>query len=72
MFEKLSEMFPGSKYFEVLGFTHADAMEKCARLSIDGDHVIEINGKVAYITNHDISPDIGWLVPVLDPSAPSE
>ena len=70
MFEKLSEMFPGAKYYEVIGHTHSEAIEKCSRLSIDNDHVIELNGKVVYISGNDIDLDIGWMSPILDPNAP--
>ena len=70
MFEKLSEMFPGAKYYEVIGHTHSEAVEKCSRLSLDNDHVIEVSGKVVYICGADIDIDIDWMAQILDPNAP--
>lgn len=70
MFDKLNEMFPGASFYEVVGMTHSDAIELCARLSVDRDHLIEINGKVVYIVPESIGTSVDFLSPILDPNAP--
>jgi len=67
MFEELDKMFPGHGHFyEVAGFTVNEALERCARLTVDGDdYVTQVNGKIIFVSKTKLDVNgIPWLNPV--------
>jgi hypothetical protein len=65
MFEELNNAFPDHTHFyEVLGITMNEAMDRCARLTGDNPHVMNYNGNIIFALKHDLGTGIEWLRPV--------
>jgi hypothetical protein len=66
MFDELNNTFPGHTHFyEVSGLMMSDAMERCARLTLDDGHVLNYQGKIIFAVKHALeTADISWLNPV--------
>lgn len=65
MFEELNNAFPNHTHFyEVLGITMNEAMDRCARLTGDDPMVMNYNGKIVFALKHDLGNGIEWLHPV--------
>ena len=65
MFEELNNAFPNHTHFyEVLGITMNEAMDRCARLTGDDPLVMNFNGKIVFALKHSLGSGIEWLVPV--------
>ena len=66
MFEELNNAFPNHTHFyEVLGITMNEAMDRCARLTGDDPLVMNYNGKIVFALKHDLGNGIEWLRPVI-------
>jgi hypothetical protein len=65
MFEELNNAFPDHTHFyEVLGITMNEAMDRCARLTGDNPQVMNYNGNIIFALKHDLGNGIEWLRPV--------
>jgi hypothetical protein len=65
MFEELNNAFPNHTHFyEVLGITMNEAMDRCARLTGDDPLVMNYNGKIVFALKHDLGNGIEWMTPV--------
>ena len=65
MFEELNNAFPDHTHFyEVLGITMSEAMDRCARLTGDNPQVMNYNGNIIFALKHDLGTGIEWLRPV--------
>jgi len=65
MFQELNNAFPDHTHFyEVLGITMNEAMDRCARLTGDNPQVMNYNGNIIFALNHDLGTGIEWLRPV--------
>jgi hypothetical protein len=65
MFDELNAAFPGhSHFYEVIGITLSDALERCARLTGDEGHVFQYKSKIVFAVKHDLGNEIDWLTPV--------
>lgn len=70
-YTELSAAYPAYSYFyEVLNLTIAEAMNRCARMTGDEGHVVQINGKTFFIVKHEIGNDNDWLQ--LVPGTPTD
>lgn len=66
MYEELSAAFPNHNYFyEVSNLTMADALDRCARLTLDDGQVLTFQNKIVFVVKHALATtDITWLNPV--------
>lgn len=65
MFDELNNAFPNHTHFyEVLGITMNEAMDRCARLTGDDPLVMNYNGKIVFALKHDLGTGIEWMKPV--------
>lgn len=66
MFETLNNAFPNHTHFYVVsGMQISEAMDRCARLTLDDGQVFHFNNQVIFAVNHDVETvDIPWLDPV--------
>lgn len=62
MFEELNNAFPNHTHFyEVLGISMNEAMDRCARLTGDDPLVMNYNGKIVFALKHNLGDGIEWL-----------
>jgi hypothetical protein len=65
MFEELNNAFPDHTHFyEVVGLSMSEAMERCARLTGDSGMVMNHHGLVVFAVKHNLGNGIEWLRPV--------
>jgi len=48
-------------FYKVNNLTLPDAMERCARMTGDEGHVVQINGETYFTVKHEIGNDNDWL-----------
>ena len=66
MFNELDAIFPNHKrFYEVVGLSLAEAMERAARLTGDDSHVLNYQGKIIFAVQHSLDvTGIDWLTEV--------
>lgn len=72
MFNELNNIFPNHSFFyDVSNMSFSEALDRCARLSGDDNHVVNYQGKVVFAAKSKVDTDqIDWLNPV--PGSPIE
>lgn len=77
MFDELNAAFPNHTHFyEVVGLTLAEAMDRSARLTGGDSHILNYQGKVIFAVQHDVNVSgFDWLIevpgaPVVEETAP--
>ena len=77
MFDELNAAFPDHTHFyEVVGLSLADAMDRSARLTGGDCHILNYQGKIIFAVQHDVNVSgFDWLVnvpgaPVVEETAP--
>jgi hypothetical protein len=64
MYEELSNAYPGFKYFYEVNLPMTAAMNLCARLSAQNEHVVQYGGRVYYTANRLLSlPEFSQVLP---------
>ena len=66
MYEELATAFPTHTHFyEVSNLTMGDALDRCARLTLDEGQVLTFQNKIVFAVTHALeTTDITWLNPV--------
>lgn len=66
MYNELNSIFPDHFYFYDVGnMSFGEALERCARLSGDDNHVVNYQGRVIFAAKNAIDVNaISWLNPV--------
>lgn len=63
MYEELNKIFPNQWWFyEVLGMTITEAMDRCSRMTGEPSHVINYQGRIVFASVSEIGNDNPWLV----------
>lgn len=77
MFDELNAAFPNHTHFyEVVGLSLADAMDRSARLTGGDCHILNYQGKIIFAVQHDVNVSgFDWLIdvpgaPVVEETAP--
>lgn len=67
MFNELNNIFPSHNYFYDVGnMSFGEALERCARLSGDDNHVVNYQGRIIFAAKNAIDVTaIDWLNPVV-------
>jgi hypothetical protein len=66
MYNELVAAYPSYTHFYEVTVPLAEAMDLCARLSSDDEHVVQFNGKIYYTAKQEY--EIDCLVPVVAPA----
>jgi hypothetical protein len=65
MYNELKAAYPSYTHFYEVKMSLAEAMDLCARLSSDDEHVVQFGGKIYYTAKNEY--DIEQFAPVLPP-----
>jgi len=66
MYNELATAYPNYTHFYEVMLPLAEAMNLCARLSSDDEHVVQFNGKIYYTAKQEY--DIECLIPIIAPT----
>jgi len=62
MYEELNRIFPNQWWFyEVVGLTLTEAMDRCARMTGQQAHVVNYQGKIVFASVDEIDTSVSWL-----------
>ena len=64
LYEELNTAMPQQHFYEVIGLTFGEALDRCARMTGNEGNVFTFNGKTIFAIHHSIGGDNDWLVPV--------
>ena len=71
MFDDLNDAFPDHYHFyEVVGLTMSEALDRCARLTLENPQVLNYSGVIVFASPVDLGDGIEWLRKV--PGSPIE
>jgi len=66
MFDTLNEAFPKhSFFFEVVGISMHEALDRCARVAGSAGEVVTSSEKIILASDFDLGNEIDWLIPIL-------
>lgn len=69
MYEELNRIFPNQWWFyEVIGLTLTEAMDRCARTTGQQAHVINYQGRIIFASVDEVGNQIPWLSLIGGPS----
>jgi len=65
LFSELDAAFPNHTHFyEVVGLSMAEALDRCARMTGGVGQVFAFQGKTIFAVQHDLGNENDWLRPV--------